>query len=124
MKCLSVLLIGALVPLAMAVSAQTADVRRVVSNGRAITEQLRPGDRQVVLEINAYPPLLAKADAGQSQLDVLTQPSETVLVAVVEVKRPQLTERQNWIKSLVEARVAGLEAKPEPSCCNAGPGQV
>jgi hypothetical protein len=61
--CVSLLLIAA-----VASPGQAPASRRAVSSGRPIIDQLRPDDRELTLEINAYPPFVLPAPPGQSRL--------------------------------------------------------
>jgi hypothetical protein len=68
-------------------------IRTAEATMRPLSEQVRPDDQRLVLEINAFPPLL-------------------VLVVRVVSTRPQVTERGNFIETVV---VAAVEETLKPS---------
>ena len=79
--------------------------RRATSNGLPIAEQIRPNDTRLQLEINAFPPLLVRPLAGQSEIDFLTDGALSAFVIRVNSKRSELTQEATWIRSVVSARV-------------------
>ena len=95
----------------------TGGTRRVVSSGRPLAEQLRPTDRDVVIEINAYPPQTVAPPAGEARAASVARHSDVIVVVRTVSKTPQLVRRNlmqntaaavaqaNWISSRVEARV-------------------
>ena len=73
--------------------------RRAESNGKPLSEQVRSDDQRLVLEINAFPPLLVRSRG--EEVEFLTDISDVVLVGRVVSKRPEITRLGNWIETAV-----------------------
>jgi hypothetical protein len=83
-------------------------IRTAEATMRPLSEQVRPDDQRLVLEINAFPPLLV----GAGDVEFLTDGADVVLVVRVVSTRPQVTERGNFIETVV---VAAVEETLKPS---------
>lgn len=78
--------------------------RRAISDNRPLVEQIRPTDDHLLLELLDSGPLVVTGLPGEL-LPTMTDLSDTVLIIRVEGMKSELTERRNWIQSLVSARV-------------------
>lgn len=95
----------------------TGATRRFITSGRPLVEQLRPTDRDVVVELNASPPQTIAPPSGEARTASVVSHSDVIVVVRTVAKTPQLVRRSlmqntaaaevqaNWISSRVEARV-------------------
>ena len=103
MRCHAVISVAAICVAYIGVSAQSPS-RQATSDNRPLVEQIRPADEHLRLEAINFPPSVATAPPG-ALLTMMADLSDAILIIRVEGKKPELTERQNWIRSLVSARV-------------------
>ncbi len=111
------MLLAAVVSVVSAAGQATGGTRRFVSSGRPLVEQLRPTDRDIVVEINASPPQTVAPPADEARAVSVARHSDAIVIVRTVTKTPQLVRRSllqntpataaqaNWIGSRVEARV-------------------
>jgi hypothetical protein len=102
---------------ALCAAGQGTGTRRFVSSGRPLVEQLRPTDREVVVEINESRPLTLAPPTGEARAASVARHADLMVVVRAVTKTPQLVRRSllqntpaaaaqaNWIGSRIEARV-------------------
>ena len=85
---------------------QGTESRRVVSRKGAPLLWLRhSGDKDVVIEKDATPPMVFEAPHGMSQLEWLGSTADQVLIIHVARITPHLTKTEDWITSEVAGSV-------------------
>lgn len=93
---------------------QPSESRRVSSRkGTPILQSRLEGERELIVEKDASPPLEVEPPPGMSPLEWYTSVSDVVLIANVVGIEPSLTKDADWITSAVSARVTQVLKSPE-----------
>jgi hypothetical protein len=73
-----------------------------------LTQLIRPGQKELIVERDDGQPLAGRPPAGISQLDWLTSVASYVFIIQVHRLQPRLVDQESWLETTVTAQVEAV----------------